>query len=154
VTEVKHPEDGSERKRECDPLHEPGMPMHELKRRAHRERQPAGGVETAPICHGRGCNKSERHTVVSTETAYCLWKSTDRERNLKRAATSLRGAKIIETSAPEDVEAGSSNWCVRTCMPYCITSRQRRSQWYRRRNVRHIARSFSLHSMRKKKLRR
>ena len=77
IEEEEYPEDESERKRKGNPfpvefpeMHEPGTPMRGLKCCAHRERQRASSVEAAPICHSRGCDEGERHTVICAETAH------------------------------------------------------------------------------------
>ena len=115
IKEKEDPEDKSERKRQCDPLpiqlpkmYEPGAPVRRLKCCAHGESLRASTVETSPVCHSRGCDKSQRHAVIGTEPADVPVE----QRRAREGLEEERGDKHQEGENERDESAGWGRSCV------------------------------------------
>ena len=115
IEEKEDPEDKSKRKRQCDPLpielpemYEPGTPVRGLKCCAHGERLRTRTVETTPVCHSRGCDKSQRHAVIGTEPADVPVEQRGARKELEEEG----GDKHQEGENERDESAGWGRSCV------------------------------------------
>ena len=115
IEEKEDPEDKPERKRKCDPLpiqlpemYEPGAPVRGLKCCAHGERLRARTVETSPVCHRRGGDKSQRHAVIGAEPADVPVE----QRGARKELEEERGDKHQEGENERDESAGWGRSCV------------------------------------------